>query len=126
MLNIVKTLSDIVLVEEDHNYSKDKKTVPDTVTVVMGEVTGQITANGNHVPLNPAAVDGSEVAAGVAITEKTTAAGTGEVFVFTRHALLSDFQPGTTEPAVVWPDGISAGEKAIAIDQLKSIGVVIQ
>ena len=116
--DVIKSRSDVVRYEGDQKYSIDKVTVPDGSTCELGEVLGELTANGDHVPLNPAAGDGSEVAKSVAVTEKTNSSGAAYVYVVARHAIVND-------PHLVWPDGITANEKAAAIAQLKAEGIVV-
>ena len=58
--------ADFILSEGPGYYSRDQITV-DTGVLVPGTVLGKITATGKFVILAPAAVDGSQTAAGVLI-----------------------------------------------------------
>lgn len=115
----IKCYSDVVHFEEEHNFSKDQLTVADTFTAELGEVLGKITASGKYTPLDQDAADGSEVAAAVAVTEKTDESGDGLIYAITRHAVVR-------AENLVWPDDIDAGEKTTAIAQLKAAGILVR
>ena len=117
-LDIIKTYSDVVVFEGDNKYSKDKIVVADGETVALGDVLGKKTSTGEFFPLDTAAADGTEIAAAVATTKKTGSSGTADVMAIVRHAIVTGENLG-------WPDSISEGDKNIAIDQLKAIGVVV-
>lgn len=114
-----KCYSDVVYFDEDNNFSKEEITVLTGNTAELGEVLGKVTASGKYVPLNPAAGDGSEVAAAIAVTEKSEASGDADIWAIARHAIVRD-------SGLVWPDGITGPEKTTAIDELKSLGVLVK
>jgi hypothetical protein len=110
-------LGDGIKWEESNDYSRQKVTVLSGQNLALLEVVGKVTASGKVVALDPAGVDGSEVAAGVMIAavDATSADKTGVAIV--REAMIA--------PAnLVWPDGISAGDKATAIADLEKLGIV--
>lgn len=82
-----------------------------TVTVAVGDE--------KVVALDLDATDGSEVAAGVMIGAYSAADGVDGVGVaIVRNARL--------DPRfLTWPDGITAGQKATALAQLKALGVLM-
>ncbi|HCQ52691.1 MAG TPA: head decoration protein [Brevundimonas diminuta] len=97
----------------------------DPRTVVSGQVLGAVpTDDGTgveidvYVALDPAGVDGSEVAAGVAIHDATAGDGVaGQVLVLNGG-------PSSVDPVhLIWPDGITASQKAKAIRELRDIGI---
>lgn len=91
-----------------------------TGTVEAGTVLGRVTSSGEYVPLDPSASDGSEVAAGVlfdAVTRDSSAAVCGVGVV--RDAELNGF-------ALVWPTGITDPEKATAISELATRGLMVR
>ena len=114
-----KTISDVLFFEEDHKFSKKIVTVADTHTVGIGEVLGKVTGSGEYAPLDPGAADGTEVASVVAVSEKVDASGTQEVTVLVRHCIV-------IEEGLVFPDAISAPNKATAIAQLEDLGIVLK
>jgi len=118
MYDIIKTYGDVVYFEEDHNFSKERVTVPDGFTVELGEVLGKVTASGEYVPLDPAASDGSEIAAGIALTAKDLDIGDQVITVLVRHAIAK-------KDSLIWPDTISVPEQAAAEEQLVNMGVLL-
>jgi hypothetical protein len=71
--------------------------------------------------LAPAALDGSQNAAGVLIEDvdaATVSADKGTTMI-ARFAIASD-------NGLVWPAGISAGNKAIAVAQLQAAGILVR
>lgn len=87
-------------------------------TLSSGTVVGKITATGRYVQLAPAASDGSEVAAALLLGGLDAAAG-DENGVFVVHGEALD-------AFLVWPDGITAAEKAAARAQLKAAGIYVK
>jgi hypothetical protein len=90
-----------------------------TGTVLPGTVLGRLTANGQYVPLDPGAADGSQTASGVLFDQVTrgTAAVRGVGVV--RFAELNGFE-------LVWPSGITAPQRTAAIAQLEQRGLVVR
>ncbi len=90
----------------------------DTDFIVGDSFTIDITAgSGKAVALDPAAVDGSNHAAGimVAAVDATSADKPGVAIV--REAMIAP-------SFLVWPDGISAGDKAAALAELENLQIV--
>ncbi len=83
-----------------------------------GTVIGVVTATKKKVQLAPAASDGSEGAAGILYGD-LDASGGDEPGLFFEHGVAVDLY-------LTWPDGISAGEKTIAIAELKAIGIFVK
>ena len=87
--------------------------VGDTFTI---EVSG----DGKAVGLDPAAVDGTAEAIGIAAFDVTAPDGTDtEVTAILRDAVLAD-------RAIVWPDGITEAAKAAAIADLEARGILVR
>ena len=110
------TLGDGIKWEEGGSYSREKIVVASGNSVACLEVVGKKTVGGKCVPLAPAASDGSEAAAGimVAAINATTADQAG--VIVNDHAMAA-------MDNLVWPDGISAGEKTTAIAELEALGI---
>ncbi len=111
------TLGDIVYWEEDNNYSRDVVTVALGQNLSLGTVVGKITATGEYTILAPAAVDGSEVAAGIMLADCDATAAATDGVALVREAIISSEE-------LVWPDGILDSEKATALEQLKTLGII--
>jgi hypothetical protein len=71
-------------------------------------------------PLDPSATDGSQLAAGVLLQPCDAAlAERSDGLIVARHAIVADH-------ALTWPTGITTGEKATAVLQLKALGVLVR
>jgi len=69
--------------------------------------------------LNPAAVDGSQAAAGVLYGRARAAAADAHAVAHVRDAEVNGGE-------ITWPEGISGPAKATAIAQLKAIGIIVR
>lgn len=112
-------LGDVLKYEADNLYSRDEVTVASGQNLTTGTVIGVVTADGKVVALDPSANDGSEIAAGVLCEDIDTVSGDKTSWIVARHATVS-------EDGLVWPDGITAGQLAIAMAQLKSLGILVR
>lgn len=110
------TLGDGIKWEEDNHYSRKKVTILSGSVVSCLEVMGQVTASGKYVPLDPAASDGREVAAGIMVAAVDASGGDTAGVIIERHAMMATAN-------LVWPDGIDAGQKTAAIADLEALGV---
>lgn len=114
--NEPNTLGDGIKWEEDGDYSRKKITVLTGNSVSMLEVVGKVTASGKYVPLDPAASDGSEAAAGIMVGDVDASAADKPGAIIEREALVA-------MDNLVWPTGITAGEKTTAIGELEALGI---
>ena len=112
-------LGDWLKFEEDNLYSRDEVTVAGGKNLVTGTVIGVITASGKVTQLAPAANDGSENAAGVLLLPVDASAGDKAGVIIARHAICSD-------KGLTWPASITAPQKAAAISQLKTLGILVR
>ena len=85
----------------------------------LGTVLGKNTATGKWEPLNPAANDGTQIAAAVLLEERIAVAADTRVPLLRRGGVISAGK-------VIWPAGITAAQKASAIAKLDERGIVIQ
>lgn len=110
---------EFILSEADVARSRENVTLGGAHAFEPGEVVGRITATGVYVALAPAAADGSQTAAGITVYgyDATTADVEG-VIIETDAQVIGD--------ALVWPTGISAGDKATAIAALRDRGVKVR
>ena len=113
-------LGDLLKYEAPNLYSRDRVTVAAGQTLPLGTVLGLVTATGKVKQIDPSATDGSQYAAGVLMQAIDAALIDREDgLMVARHAIVADH-------ALTWPAGITAAEKLSAIQQLKSLGVLIR
>ncbi|MEJ5199680.1 MAG: head decoration protein [Anaerolineae bacterium] len=112
-------LGDWLKFEEDNLYSRDEVTVASGQNLATGTVIGIITASGKVTQINPGATDGSQNAAGVLLHPVDASAGDKPGVIIARHAICSD-------KGLVWPGSITGPQKAAAITQLKSLGILVR
>lgn len=114
-------LGDLVKYEEDCLlYSRDQVIVAPGQVLKLGTVLGRVTATQQVKAFDPAATDGSEAPCGLLLNVvDTTLPGKNSAVMLARESVVSDAY-------VMWPVGISAGDKAAAIQHLKSIGILIR
>jgi hypothetical protein len=105
--------------EEDNLYSRDEVIVASGQNLATGTVVGIVTAGGKAAQLAPAASDGSENAAGVLLHPVDASAADQPGVVIARHAICSD-------KGLVWPASITGPQKAAAISQLKTLGILVR
>jgi hypothetical protein len=111
------TLGDGIKWEESNDYSREKVTVLSGQNLALLQVVAKITATGKVVIHNPAGVDGSSVAAGVLIAAVDASLADKPGVIIVRDAMIA--------PAnLVWPAAISAEDKALALADLKALGIV--
>ena len=95
----------------------------ETITVLSGEnleagaVLGKITASGKYKELDPAAGDGSEAAAGLLYDAVDATAADAEGVAIVRLAEVNAAE-------IVWPDGITGGEKTTALGELAALDII--
>jgi hypothetical protein len=111
------TLSDLLKYEASNLYSRDTVTVLLGQHLPLGAVVGIVTVTGKVKAIDPAASDGSQIAAGVLLQGSDATAFDVRSVMVARHALVSD-------QALVFPVGLTAGEKNTALHQLKAAGIV--
>jgi hypothetical protein len=115
-----KNLGDLLKYEAPNLYSREAVTVAAGQNLALGSVLGQKTADGKFHALNPAATDGSEVAAGIlALDVDATLIDRDDALLIARHAIVA-------RNALVWPVGITAVQKAAAEAQLESLGILVR
>jgi hypothetical protein len=109
-----------IVSESNGNLSRDEITIGASQTISPGSVLGKITATGAYVAWNPAASDGSQNAAAIAIYPAVTGSGaTATIAALTRDA---EFR----SEALMWASGITAGNITTGIAQLALVGLIIR
>lgn len=108
-----------ILSEANGYRSREKVTIPASQTITAGAVLGKITSSGNYVPVAPAAGDGSEVAAAVALQAATTGAGvTADITALVRDCEVNNNYLG-------W-GSLNAGQQATATTQLATANIIVR
>lgn len=112
---------DFILTENEQvgALSRDNLTFATGNVFKPGQVCGIITATGKVVPLNPAASDGSDDAAVIPIYHIDASSADVMGVAISRNATLK-------EDGLIWPAGISAPNKAIAIQQLAARTLIVR
>ncbi|MDH0899030.1 head decoration protein [Comamonas aquatica] len=113
-------LGDLLKYEAPNLYSRDRVTVASGQNLPLGTVVGIVTATAKFKQLDPSAEDGTQVAAGVLLQAcDASLLERDDGLVVARHAIVADH-------ALQWPEAITAAEKALAIAQLKALGVLVR
>ena len=111
-------LGDLLKYEAPNLYSREQDTVAATQVLSLGTVVGRETATAKLKALDPTAADGTETAIGVLGNDvDATLIEREDAILIARHAIVA-------RGALVWPTGISAVQKAVAIAQLEARGIL--
>ena len=118
-------LGNLVKAEQlvEHGYCRELVTVNITAggDVTVGSVLGKVTADGKYTYSDPAAVDGTEVAAAICLENKTIAAATDTpVTVLIRGAAI------VGRDAIVYDVAHDATEAATAEAELEALGILVR
>lgn len=112
-------LGDILKYEADQLYSREEITIASGQNLPIGTVVGRVSADGKVVQFDPAASDGSETPVGILCESINATAADTLSWIAARHAIVS-------EDALVWPEGITAGQLSSATDTLKNLGILVR
>jgi hypothetical protein len=113
------TLGDLLKYEAPNLFSRESITVAAGANLSLGTVLGRITASGKYVILAPAASDGSQTAAAVLLGDAAAASADTKGLILARHGIVADH-------ALVWPGGITGGQKTTAVSQLETKGILVR
>lgn len=80
-----------------------------TVTAASG--------SGKFTQLDPAATTGAEIAAGILVSDADPSAADVDCVVIERKAVIASAH-------LIWPAGITAGQKTLALENLTAIGII--
>jgi hypothetical protein len=112
-----KSDTDVVKDEGKNRFSRDEDTLASgSGVVVTGTVLGKVTASGKFKPLAPAATDGTQTAAAIILQYANATGADVRVVNLKRRAQV-------VLQALVWPAGITDGQKAAALTQLELLGI---
>jgi Bacteriophage lambda head decoration protein D len=109
--------SEFVVSEGNGKISRETITVLSGETLEASAVLGKITASGKYKALDPAAVDGSEAAAGILYAPVDASAADAEGVAIVRLAEVNAAE-------LVWPAGISGGEQTTALADLAALTII--
>jgi len=113
-----KNLGDLLKYEAPNLYSRDQGTVAAAQNLPLGTVVGRETATAKLKAIDPTATDGTETAVGVLGNDvDATLIDREDAILIARHAIVARGE-------LVWPTGISAAQKAAAIEQLDALGIL--
>ena len=108
------------LVSEGNNsISRELIELAPNLTLLSGTVLGKDTASDIYKPVDPAADDGTQMAAGILWDHKTTDATGGEGVLIARLAEVD-------QERLIWPDGITDEQKATAVSELKALDIILR
>lgn len=111
------TQSDVIKWEQEHSYSRQTVTIASGQNLALGAVVGMITASGKYAVLDPAGIDGTEAAAGVAIEAYDASTADTAGVIIARDAIVDP-------SALAWPAGATAPQKAAALAELDALGII--
>jgi Bacteriophage lambda head decoration protein D len=107
-----------IIQEGAHYYSRDEATIVagTGLTLPVNTVLGQISADGNYAIFDPAAVDGTEVAAAILVYSVTD---TEKAAILSRHAQVKSAE-------LNWISGISSTDKTAGVTALAGLGIIVR
>src|ERR687892_1813122 len=117
VLNEGRYAGEFVVSEGNGAISRETITVLTGQTLEAAAVLGKVTASGKHKALDPAAVDGSEVAAGILYDAVDASAADAEGVAIARLAEVNAAE-------LVWPDGITAPQQTTALGELAVLNII--
>lgn len=113
-----KTESDVVKDEGKNRFSRDTDILATgSGKVQVGTVLGKVNATGKFKPLDPAAEDGTQIAAAITLQTANASAADVQIVNLKRRAQV-------VLQSLVWPNGISAAQQKTALDQLAALGII--
>lgn len=110
-----KALGDLLLVEVAPGWTKQKALLLAGTDYALGTVLSKVA--GKHRALDPAGVDGSEVAVAVLGEQVDAVAADAPGVVIARGAVVEASE-------LVWPAGITDLQKSTALEALDALGIV--
>jgi hypothetical protein len=108
---------EFIVSEGNGRISRETITVLSGQTLKAAAVLGKVTASGKYKVLDPAAVDGSEVAAGILYDAVDASAADAEGVAVVRLAEVNAAE-------LVWPEAITGGEQTTALGELAALNII--
>jgi hypothetical protein len=117
VLNEGRYAGEFLVSEGNGRISRETITVLSGQTLQAAAVLGKVTASGKYKALDPAAVDGSEAAAGILYDGVDASAADAEGVAIVRLAEINAAE-------LVWPDGTTGPEQTTALGELAALSVI--
>jgi hypothetical protein len=117
VLNEGRYAGEFVVSEGNGKISREIITVLSGQNLVAAAVLGKVTASGKFKALNPAAADGSEIAAGILYDAVDASAADAEGVAVVRLAKVNAAE-------LAWPPGITALQQTTALGQLRALTII--
>jgi Bacteriophage lambda head decoration protein D len=117
VLNEGRYAGEFLVSEGNGRISREIITVLSGQNLVAAAVLGKVTASGKYKALDPAAVDGSEAAAGILYDAVDASAADAEGVAIVRLAEVNAAE-------LVWPAGIGAPEQTTALGELAALTII--
>ena len=115
-----KDLADLLRFEGESRYSRERVKLAAGHNLILGTVIATDTATGKIASLDPADTGSLSQASGVLINDcDATSADNPDALAVVRHAIV-------LRDALIWPEAITAEEKAAAIAQLRDQGILVR
>jgi hypothetical protein len=108
---------EFVVSEGNGSISRETITVLSGQTLEAAAVLGKVTASGKYKALDPAAVDGSEAAAGILYDAVDSSVADAEGVAIVRLAEVNAAE-------LVWPTGITSPQQATALGELAALNII--
>ena len=108
---------EFIVSEGNGKISRETITVLSSQTLQAGAVLGKVTASGKYKALDPAAADGPQSAAGIVYDAVDASTADAEGVGVVRLAEVNAAE-------LVWPGGITAGQKTTALGQLTALNII--
>lgn len=109
--------TEFVLTEANGQRSRENVTVAVSQTIVPGQVLGIVTAGGQVKAWDPAAADGSQNAAGIALYGVTTGAATAKISAIVRDAEVN-------KNCLSWHGDATGPQITTSTGQLAALGIL--
>ncbi|WP_412058602.1 head decoration protein [Bartonella sp. DGB2] len=107
------------LISDDIHLSRESVTFAAGDQVEAGTVMAKLVGNGQYVPLNPTATDGSEVASAIAYDNV-------EPSSTPRRAVVTLRQTAVKASELIWPKKITTEQRQKAIDALALATIILR
>ncbi len=118
VINQDNTIGDVVKYMAPSDYSLEYVVVAANQNLNIGSVVGIDVNTGNVVALDPSASDSSSFASGVMLEDvDTTSGNVANATILARHALV-------VKQKLIFPTGITVDQINVALEQLKSLGII--
>ncbi len=111
--------AEFLVSEANGHRSREAITVASGADLQAGTVVGKLTSGGQYKAITPGTSDGAQNAAGVLFKGTRTASATEEGTIIARDAEVNGAH-------LVWPNGISDGNKNTAIAALAALGIIVR